>query len=113
MIAGFPRVSRKSKIAHQTRCSCQAAGDEQQDGQDLAEEGQGAAACGEASAQEIGGKTRRVGLSDDQSAEGRSLSRSKRPLEGKNREPWHRPERYNATVSRVGGLTFLSRRSRS
>ena len=34
-------------------------------------------------------------------------------LEGKNREPWHRPERYNATVSRVGGLTFLSRRSRS
>jgi Sigma-70 region 2 len=32
---------------------------------------------------------------------------------GQNREPWHRPERYNATVSRVRGLTFLSRRSRS
>jgi hypothetical protein len=45
----------------------------------LAEEGQGAEACGEASAPEIGGKTRWVGLSDDQSAEGRSLSRSKRP----------------------------------
>ncbi len=41
-------------------------------------------------------------------------SRGRRgPREGKNREPWHRPERYNATVSRVGGLTFLSRRSRS
>ncbi len=41
-------------------------------------------------------------------------SRGRRgPREGKNREPWHRPERYNATVSCVGGLTFLSRRSRS
>jgi len=52
-----------------------------QHGQDLAEEGQGAAACGKASAQGIGCKTRWVGLFNDQSAEGRSFSRSKRPLD--------------------------------